>query len=264
MSTARVFTIGMALIAVLAETRHASAGEPDPEIVALKRQLRLMQQKLDRLERTTEPRSSVAPAFSLKAEPANRRCNRRHSFESIVAGGCGGQDAEQSANDLYGRRAQLRGDNQSTASRRRWVQLPPQHCRGGPAAVKRRYQRATCPHRRRRQVSRRLELLIGLRFRRLIRRLRGHRCSRRYPVSFLPGGGVSGIENASLSYTGIKPFGGKLAIEGGYMDIPFTLDEATSSNDVLFLERSSAQVIATSIAAGDARSSVGMPVLGKP
>ena len=37
---------------------------------------------------------------------------------------------------------------------------------------------------------------------------------------------MSGIENAYLSYTGFKPFGGKLAIEGGVMDLPYTLDEA--------------------------------------
>jgi len=76
-------------------------------------------------------------------------------------------------------------------------------------------------------------------------------------VGFLPGGALSGIENAYLSYTGFKPFGGKLAIEGGYMDLPYTMDEATSSNDILFMERSSAQVIAVNIAAGDARSTVG-------
>jgi len=73
----------------------------------------------------------------------------------------------------------------------------------------------------------------------------------------LPGGGVSGIENAYLSYTGIKPFGGKLAIEGGIMDIPYTLDEATSSNDILFMERASSGIIAQNIAAGDFRSTIG-------
>ena len=78
------------------------------------------------------------------------------------------------------------------------------------------------------------------------------------PVGFLPGGGLSGIENAYLSYTGFKPFGGKLAIEGGYMDIPYTLDESTSSNDTLFMERSSANVIATNIAGNDARATFGM------
>ena len=68
---------------------------------------------------------------------------------------------------------------------------------------------------------------------------------------------MSGVENAYLSYTGFKPFGGKLAIEGGVMDVPYTMDEATSSNDILFLERASAGVVATNIAAGDFRSAFG-------
>ena len=76
-------------------------------------------------------------------------------------------------------------------------------------------------------------------------------------VGFLPGGGLSGIESANLAYTGFKPFGGNLAIEGGYMDVPYTLDEAMSSNDILFMERPSAQVIAVNIAAGDSRSAIG-------
>jgi phosphate-selective porin OprO and OprP len=76
-------------------------------------------------------------------------------------------------------------------------------------------------------------------------------------VGFLPGGGVSGVENAYLSYTGIKPFGGKLAIEGGIMDLPYTLDEASSSNDLPFMERASSANIATNIASGDFRSAAG-------
>jgi len=77
------------------------------------------------------------------------------------------------------------------------------------------------------------------------------------PVGFLPGGAVSGVENAYLSYTGLKPFGGTLAIEGGIMDLPFTLGEATSSNDIVFMERASSQVIASSMAADDFRSAFG-------
>jgi phosphate-selective porin OprO/OprP len=77
------------------------------------------------------------------------------------------------------------------------------------------------------------------------------------PVGFLPGGAVSGVENAYLSYTGIKPFGGTLAIEGGIMDLPFTLGNATSSNDILFMERASSQVIASTMAADDFRSAFG-------
>jgi phosphate-selective porin OprO and OprP len=76
-------------------------------------------------------------------------------------------------------------------------------------------------------------------------------------VGFLPGGALSGIEAAYLSYTGFKPFDGKLAIEGGYMDTLYTLDEATSSNDIMFMERASPGVVATNIAAGDFRSAVG-------
>ena len=77
------------------------------------------------------------------------------------------------------------------------------------------------------------------------------------PVGFLPGGALSGVENAYLSYTGFKPFGGKLAIEGGVMDLPYTLDEATSSNDILFMERASAGIVSTNIAAGDFRTAFG-------
>jgi phosphate-selective porin OprO/OprP len=76
-------------------------------------------------------------------------------------------------------------------------------------------------------------------------------------VGFLPGGATSGVENAYLSYTGIKPFGGQLAIEGGVLDVPWSLGESESSNDIVFMERASSQVIATGIAADDFRSAVG-------
>src|SRR3984893_14291095 len=76
-------------------------------------------------------------------------------------------------------------------------------------------------------------------------------------VGFLPGGALSGIENAYLSYTGIKPFGGKLAIEGGIMDLPYTLDEGSSWTDIPFMERAASGITATNIAAGDFRSGAG-------
>ncbi len=41
------------------------------------------------------------------------------------------------------------------------------------------------------------------------------------------------------------------------MDMPYTLDEATSSNDILFMERASSGIIAQNIAAGDFRSTIG-------
>jgi phosphate-selective porin OprO/OprP len=41
------------------------------------------------------------------------------------------------------------------------------------------------------------------------------------------------------------------------MDVMYTLDEATSSNDIMFMERASAGIIAQNIAAGDFRSTFG-------
>jgi len=48
-----------------------------------------------------------------------------------------------------------------------------------------------------------------------------------------------------------------MAVEAGIMDLPYTLDEATSSNDIMFMERASPGIIATNIAAGDFRSAAG-------
>jgi phosphate-selective porin OprO and OprP len=74
----------------------------------------------------------------------------------------------------------------------------------------------------------------------------------------LPGGHRSGIENASVSYTGLKP----AAFELGYMNVPYTLDQSTSANDIMFMERPSSQVIAVRIAAGDFRSAAGFRAYG--
>ena len=64
----------------------------------------------------------------------------------------------------------------------------------------------------------------------------------------------SGIENAFLSYQGLKP----AAFEIGYMDLPWTMDESMSSNDIPFLERATPGVVATNLAAGDFRSAAGV------
>jgi phosphate-selective porin OprO and OprP len=74
------------------------------------------------------------------------------------------------------------------------------------------------------------------------------------------GGALSGIENAYVTYNGInKPtYAVPLAFDFGYLDAPFTLDEATSSNDIMFMERSSSQVVATEFGSGDSRSAFGV------
>ena len=62
------------------------------------------------------------------------------------------------------------------------------------------------------------------------------------------------IENAYLSYNGFRP----VAVDLGYLDVPFTLDEATSSNDIMFIERAEVQNVVTNMAANDARSALGV------
>lgn len=71
---------------------------------------------------------------------------------------------------------------------------------------------------------------------------------------------VSGVENAFITYNGFYNHGQKfpVAFDFGFQDVPWTLDEATSSNDIMFMERSSSQVIATEFGGGDFRSSLGV------
>ena len=75
-------------------------------------------------------------------------------------------------------------------------------------------------------------------------------------IGLLPGGITSGIQTAYLSYQGFKGPSWNVAIEGGYSNTFFTLDQPTGTNDIMFLERASAQVIA-SFAAGSYRSNFG-------
>jgi phosphate-selective porin OprO/OprP len=68
----------------------------------------------------------------------------------------------------------------------------------------------------------------------------------------------SGIESSYLTYNGLNKGPLPLAFDLGYMKTPFSLEQATSSNDIMFVERPSAQVIAASIMAGSYRSALGM------
>jgi phosphate-selective porin OprO/OprP len=67
-----------------------------------------------------------------------------------------------------------------------------------------------------------------------------------------------GIETAQVIYNGFKGF----AAEFGYSNTFFTLDQSTSGNDTLFLERASPSNIATNFNAGDFRSNAGFRFFG--
>jgi phosphate-selective porin OprO/OprP len=76
-----------------------------------------------------------------------------------------------------------------------------------------------------------------------------------------PGGGgvtTGGIQNALITYNGFNKGPFPVAFDIGYMDTPFTLEEATSSNDIMFVERPTIQAVASNIFANDFRSAVGV------
>jgi len=63
------------------------------------------------------------------------------------------------------------------------------------------------------------------------------------------GGGVTtgGIQSALITYNGLNNGPYPVAFDSRYMDTPFTLDEATSPNDIMFAWRCSIQTVASSI-----------------
>jgi len=70
--------------------------------------------------------------------------------------------------------------------------------------------------------------------------------------------GTASINTASIGYTAIP----NTIVEIGYMAQFFTLEEATSSNDIMFIERNSPATIASSFNAGDPRASAGFRTWG--
>lgn len=69
---------------------------------------------------------------------------------------------------------------------------------------------------------------------------------------------AKGIETAQIVYNGLRG----AAFEIGYSTTFFTLDQATSSNDTLFLERAAPSNVATNFNAGDSRSNAGVRLFG--
>jgi phosphate-selective porin OprO/OprP len=258
MSTARLGIAAAAgLIGALVASQATAESSNDAEIAALKQQLRLMEQKLDKLQRQTSANTAAAAKADAKASVANS--NAAYPAKGPVA-----RPNAAVATMPNNRPTICTDDGLNCVSITGRI-----HFDGGgydyhPSTA------ATVPQRLDNGVNARRARIgvvgkflgdwnFGLvyDFGGTSDGFGGTASAAGTPVGFLPGGALSGLENAYLSYTGIKPFGGQLAIEGGVMDLPYTLDEATSSNDILFMERASSQVIAANIAAGDFRSTVG-------
>ncbi|YBW38145.1 porin [Nitrobacter sp. TKz-YC01] len=71
--------------------------------------------------------------------------------------------------------------------------------------------------------------------------------------------GSGTINNAFVSYRGFK----NTSIDLGYMKVMWSLEQATSSNNITFMERSSAQVMAADLGAGGQRAAVGVTTYDK-
>ena len=252
--------IGVIGALMTSQARAGSAGGTDAEIALLKKQLQLLEQKLDKLQKQTAANTTAAANANAKAKADVQAtvANAAYPVKGPVA------SADAVVHMTNNRPTICTADEQNCIAITGRV-----HFDGGgydyhPSTA------ATVPQRLDNGVNaRRARIGVAGKF------LNDWNFALIYDfggtsdgfggtgsvggtaVGFLPGGALSGLENAYLSYTGLKPFGGQLAIEGGVMDVPYTLDEATSSNDILFMERASSNVIATSIAAGDFRSTAG-------
>lgn len=262
MTTQRITAVAVSLVgALMASQAHAqSTGSNDAEIALLKQQLRLMEQKLDKLQKQTAANTAAAAKASAKADAKVTVANANAAYP--VKGPAAPSDAVVTMPN--NRPTICTADNLNCVSITSRVHFDAGGYDYRPNTL------ATAPQRLDDGVNVR-RARIGV----LGKFLGDWNYALVYDfggssdgfastagaggtaVGFLPGGALSGVENAYLSYTGFKPFGGKLAIEGGVMDVPYTMDEATSSNDILFLERASAGVVATNIAAGDFRSAFG-------
>src|SRR5882724_2500414 len=241
------------------QARAQSAGA-DAEIAALKQQLRLMEQKLDKLQKQTAANTAAAASANAKADTKVSVANANAAYP--VKGPVAPSDAVVT---MPNNRPTI-----CTADDRNCIAITSRmHFDGGgydyhpntPATVPQRLDNGVNVRRARIGVQGKFmedwNYALIYDFGGASDGFASTASVNGAAVGFLPGGALSGIENAYLSYTGIKPFGGKLGIEGGVMDLPFTLDEASSSNDIPFMERAASGIAATNIAAGDFRSAFG-------
>jgi len=260
-TTAAICALGVGALAV--SPAAAQSGSNDAEIALLKQQLHMLEQKLDRLEKQGAANAKAATSAKAEAKAAVANTNAAIPAKAAIPPGGAVMPSEAVVTMPNNRPTICTADQQNCISLTSRI-----HFDGGGYD----YHPNTAA-----TVPQRLDDGVNLRRARIgvlgkfggdwnyaliydfggsSDGFAGTASVGGVPVGFLPGGALSGVENASLSYTGIKPFGGTLAIEGGIMDLPITLDEASSSNDIPFMERASPGVISR-FATDDFRSAFG-------
>ncbi len=246
------------LIGVLAALpAHAQSSGSDAKIALLEAQLKLMEQKLDQLQKQTQANATAAASANAKAANANAKAATAEAKADAKVN-------VANANAAY----PTKGPVLRTSGA--YVKMPnnrPTFCTDDNlncVAITGRLHLdtggydyrpnsgATNPQQAQNGVlARRARLgVVGTVF-----------GDWDYNLIYDFGGtpdSASFLENAYITYKGIK----NLYIEGGYLDVPYTLDESTSSNNITFIERASSNVIATNIASGDNRSAFGFHANG--
>ncbi|WP_035984193.1 OprO/OprP family phosphate-selective porin [Bradyrhizobium sp. STM 3843] len=249
----------VAVAGLLAASSAHAAESSEAEIALLKQQLKILEQKLDRLQKQTTANTQAAATASAKAETAKADIKAAVANANAAIPTKGPVAASGVVVTMPNNRptiCTIDGENCISLTSRLHFDVGGYNYRPNSAATS--PQKLDSGENVRRARIGILGKFLGDWNYALIYDFGGSSdgFGGTAPGS-LPGGGTSGVENAYLSYTGFRPFGGKMAIEGGIMDLPWTLDESTSSNDILFMERASAGIVATNIAAGDFRSAFG-------
>jgi phosphate-selective porin OprO and OprP len=230
-----VFIVATSFGPIAVGAAHAqSANEGDAEIAALKRQLLLIEQKLDRLQKQTAANTAAAAK-------ANARADANASTNPAIPNKASAVPSGAIVKMPNNRPAICTDDNLNCIAITSRLHFDAGGYNYRPNST------ATTPQQAQNGVKAR-RARIGV--------LGTFMGDWDYGLIFDLGGSqdnTARINNAFVTYTGIKG----LYIEGGYIKVPYTLDEATSSNDITFMERASSAVIATKIASGNNRSAFG-------
>src|SRR6202030_3736722 len=208
--------------AMVASQAHAqSTGNNDAEIAALKQQLRLMEQKLDKLQKQTTANTTAAAKANAKADAKINVANANGAYP--IKGPIAPSDVVVKMPN--NRPTICTADDQNCIAITSRVHFDAggyDYHPNSAATVPQRLDDGVNVRRARIGVIGKLmsdwNYALIYDFGGASDGFGGTASVGGAGVGFLPGGAVSGIENAYLSYTGFKPFGGKLAIEGGVMD----------------------------------------------
>src|SRR6201996_1129621 len=201
-----------------------SAGSSDAEVALLRQQMRLLEQKLDRLQKQTSANTQAAATASAKADTA------KAEVKTVVANANTGAYPVKGTAPFSGVVVTMPNNRPTicTADGANCIALTSRvhfdvggydYRPNGPATSPQKLDSGD--NLRRARIG-----IIGKFFDdwnyALIYDFGGSSDGfGGTATGSLPGGGTSGVENAYLSYPGFKPFGGTMAIEAGIMDLPW-------------------------------------------